>query len=230
MIASAALARWQFPAAQAWSLILADLAFVQPLISHGIDRLPMEMSNLLGGACLLVSCDTRSKLPLSLRGPHLTRACYTVLATSMSDDIVIAGDGSQGLLPSSSPFTTEIRCDPGIFAGLQIVYLKAVREEEAVNVDDSIGILERFTEEDRIGMTMLGCERTGAFSFRFDGSFARSHAIYVDRAQIELDWGGGSTRAVYLVEARHTTAGSAGTAVEVFFIVNVFAQCFYARP
>jgi len=206
MIASAAPARQRLPAAKAWSLVLADPAIAQPLALHGIAHLPVGMLSPLGEARLLVSCDIRSKLPLPLRGSDPTRARYTVLATSTSDYVIVAGDGWQDLPHAFS--IPEIRCDPGALAGLQTISLEAVNEGQAVDVADATGILEHFAEDNRIRMTMLGRERTGAFSFRFDGSFGRSHVIHVDRAQMELDRGGESTRAVYLIEAKKGTPAS----------------------
>lgn len=190
----------RIPTAQAWRAILALPQVAQPMAAHGMAHLSANLLRRYAEPRLLVSFDAREKLPPALRGTDPRHADYTILATSFSSYALVTGDGWYDL-PAPSTIVEE-RWSPDALDNLQTLCADVANEAQAIHVADATGILEHFTGEDRIRWTMSSRERAGPFSYLFNGAEERTHLVQTDGVQIEIDRGGETAGAVYLIEAK----------------------------
>lgn len=84
-----------------------------------------------------------------------------------------------------------------------LTYNTITSEAAAIHVAYAAGILADFTHEPELHPTISGRMGTEVFDFKIEQSNHSLQALHVENAQIEIDGGYESARALYLIEAKN---------------------------
>lgn len=180
---------------QAWEKLFADLNIREKLESSGRFDLKADQIKTITGKepRNMSKWDSRDARPEVLR-----RAAVTILPTSRQGYALLKGDGYSDL-PLSEP---AIHHPPQNLEKFTTLPWREELTKESVAIDVAVIslMMEKFTGETDLALTIRGRSGTSEFGFDFQGA-GRTHRLTVDRAQIEVD-AGFEGEQVWLIEAK----------------------------
>lgn len=180
---------------QAWKILFDKLDIKQRLEDEGEFPLTADKIKKLTGKepRNMSKWDSRNARPEVLKD-----AGVTILPTSRQGYVLLRGDGYFGL-PAGEPSVhhSPQKLEPYTTLPWRE---KLTKEPLAIDVVRVSSMLESFTHEEGLALTIRGRSGTPQFNFQFDGA-TKTHTVSVNRAQVEIDSGYEGDR-VWLVEAK----------------------------
>ena len=180
----------------AWKKLFADLRIVARLDVDGrFDLEAAEIKALTGKEPRNMSkWDTRDSRPDVLK-----KADITILPTSRHGYTLVRGDGYLSI-PAAGPARYHSPARLQTFTTLPWKE-ELTKESAAIDVAAISLMLQKFTGDHELALTIRGRSGTPAFAFRFRGRHDRVHRLEIDRAQIEVDAGFEGEK-IWLLEAK----------------------------
>lgn len=180
---------------QAWKLLFEKLQIQKHLDEAGEFALTAKQINTLTGvqARNMTKWDSRDARPEVLKNANVT-----ILSTSRSGYVLLKGDGYFDL-PNIEP---SVYHSPKKLESYTTLPWrdKLTKESLAIDIASVSSMLETFTQEDSLALTIRGRGGSSVFDFNFKG-LLKQHRVSVDRSQIEVDSGYEGDR-VWLLEAK----------------------------
>lgn len=180
---------------QAWKLLFEKLQIQKRLDEAGEFALTAKQINSLTGvqARNMTKWDSRDARPEVLRNSNVT-----ILSTSRSSYVLLKGDGYFDL-PNIEPsvYHSPKKLEPYTTLPWRD---KLTKESLAIDIASVSSMLETFTQEDSLALTIRGRGGSSVFDFNFKG-LLKQHRVSVDRSQIEVDSGYEGDK-VWLLEAK----------------------------
>jgi hypothetical protein len=180
---------------QAWKLLFEKLQIQKHLDEVGEFALTAKQINSLTGvqARNMTKWDSRDARPEVLKNANVT-----ILSTSRSGYVLLKGDGYFDL-PNIEPsvYHSPKRLEPYTTLPWRD---KLTKESLAIDIASVSSMLETFTQEDSLALTIRGRGGSSVFDFNFKG-LLKQHRVSVDRSQIEVDSGYEGNK-VWLLEAK----------------------------
>jgi hypothetical protein len=179
----------------AWKKLFADLHIAARLDADGRFDLAAEKIKTLTGKepRNMSKWDTRDARP-----DVLQKAGVTILPTSRHGYTLVRGDGYCALpLAGPARYHSPAKLQPYTTLPWQE---ELTRESAAIDVAAISLMLQKFTGDHELALTIRGRSGTPAFAFRFRGQ-DRVHRLAIDRAQVEVDAGFEGDK-IWLLEAK----------------------------
>lgn len=175
-----------------WDQLFASRPLAAELAKDGIALLSADEIKKVTNRepRLMTKFDTREYRPDPIK-----KADATLLPVKNGQYALVVGNGYADL-PQAQALTG---ISSAIVRGFETLPLVCRSESQIIDVAHATGILQDFTGEKNLVLTIRGRLRTAPFAYTFDG--ARQHRLEVDGVQIEVDAGFEGER-VYLVEAK----------------------------
>lgn len=180
---------------EAWKKLFAELHILAHLDADGRFELAAHQIKALTGKepRNMSKWDSRDARPDVLK-----KADVTILPTSRHGYTLVRGDGYCSI-PPAGPARYH---SPARLQSYTTLPWKEelTKESAAIDVAAISQMLQKFTGDPELALTIRGRSGTPAFAFRFHGK-DRVHRLEIDRAQIEVDAGfeGGK---IWLLEAK----------------------------
>ncbi len=180
---------------EAWKRLFAELHILDRLAADGrFDLEAGQIKTLTGKEPRNMSkWDTRDSRPDVLK-----KADVTILPTSRHGYTLVRGDGYCSIpTPGPAQYHSPAKLQPYTTLPWKD---ELTKESAAIDVAAISLMLQKFTGDHELALTIRGRSGTPAFAFRFHGK-DRLHQLAIDRAQVEVDAGFEGDK-IWLLEAK----------------------------